>query len=265
MLKNNYVQWKQNIKTDPNWIPPVDQEFIPHILPILASITLVKNDNGKICPELTYKNIPEIVKTPNGNIAGEQVKALIAFTGMVRRSLLLPKTTQSKYPQYGIYTPLAMYAHKLYHNVGYDQWSQRLSPYLLVFMGTTLYSAYESAKKNDKPDLNIATIKELRKEALTYKSGVKKGKQDRSTSHRCNLKTLNVRSRTGDITQKVYTKYAVMSFLQLWLCHAELRQDSMILDLFDWGNTPKALDATVAKAKVEVVNERTTLDEAWEL
>jgi len=265
VLKNNYTQWKSNIKTDPKWIPPIDSEFIPHILPILATIPLVKNDNGKISPKLTYANIPEKLNTPNGIITGEQVKSLIGFIAVARRSVLLPKITQGRIPKYGLYTPLVLYAHKLYNDIPYDSWDTTPNAYLHGFLGTTLYEAYTSAIDNGKPELN--NIKKLREEALTFKSGVKKGQQDKVTAHRCNLQSLDQRNaRDGTTVKKKYSKYAVMSFLQLWLCNAELRDtDAMILDLYNWGNIPKEYDAVVKVDTPEIVNKKTALDELWDI
>jgi len=266
MTNNDYKQWKANLKSDPNWTPPVDQNFIPNILPILASLQLVKNpDTGKICPKLTYNNIPHSVTTPNGKISGEQLKALISVTATARRSVLLPKTTQVKNPIHGLYTPLVLYAHKLYNNISYNQWDRTLNPYLHAFLGTSLYNSYKSAMTNGKPSVDASNISKLRKLALTYKSGVKKGMQDKATAHRCNLLSLPVHGRNG-IEDKKYTKYAVMSFLQLWLCHVELRKDSMILDLYDWDNMPEAYDAvSTISAKAEIKEEKTDLDLLWEI
>ena len=270
MLKNNYIDWKQNLKTDPNWIPPIDGEFIPHILPILASIPLVKNPNNDlISAKLTYENIPAEVKTPNGTISGEQLKALIGFTAIARRSVLMPKLSQTKNPVYGLYTPLVLYAHKLYNDINYGSWDTTPNPHLHAFLGTTLFMAHASAIENGKPEvlINTAKVKVLRKEALTYKSGAKAGTQDKATAHRCNLQKLDVKSRVGDTKPQKYTKYAVMSFLQLWLCNAELRNsDSMILDFYDWDNTPKAYDAVFKKdSVVHIKPEKSELDKLWEL
>jgi len=265
MLKTNYIEWKQNIKTNPDWKPPIDQEFIPHILPILAAIPLVKNESGKICPKLTYQHIPDIIKTPNGTIPGDQVKALLGFTAIIRRSVLLPKTTQTKHPQYGIYTPLAMYAHKLYNNIGYERWSQEINPYLTAFLGTTLFNAFKVAKTNGKPDL--ANIVALRKEALTYKSGAKSGTMDKITAHRCNVISLDVKSRDGSIEKKKYTKYAVMAFLQLWICNVSLRDtEAMLLDLYNWGNVPDALDSCKTTFVPDALQaEKSDLEDLWSI
>lgn len=264
MIKTNFKQWKENLKSDPNWKPPVDQNFIPNILPIFAAIQLVKDpDTGKISPKLTWENIPASVKTPNGIIPGDQLKALISFTGLARRSVLLPKTTQVKNPTYGLYTPLVLYAHKLYNNISYGQWDRTRNPYLHVFLGTVLYTAYDDAMQNGKPNIDMSKIKELRKSALTYKSGIKKGTQDKATAHRCNLLILPYKGRDTDKLEKKYSKYFVMSVLQLWLCNVNLRNDAMILDLYDWDNKPKAYDAVIEEKKV--IEEKTAIDLVWDI
>jgi len=266
MLNINYIEWKSNLKIDPKWVPPLDELFIPHILPILASIPLVKNSSGKISPKLTYTGIPDIVHTPNGDIPGPQVQALLGFVALARRSVLLPKTTQTKYPQYGLYTPLAMYAHKLYNNISYGSWDKTPTDYLHVFLGTTLFTTYKSAVTNGKPLINPLSISKLRKEALTFKSGIKIGTQDKATAHRCNLLTLDVQD-SDKITKKKYSKYAVMSFLQIWITNVEYRDtEAMILDFYDWDNIPQALDSTISKPVTkEVIEEKSDVDKLWDI
>ena len=171
-------------------------------------------------------------------------------------------------PKYGLFTPLVLYAHKLYNNIGYDRWDTTPNPYLHAFLGTTLYEAFVTAITNGRPAFlkDKTEIKELRKIALTYKTGAKQGQQDKATSHRCNLQTLDIRTKEGTKPMN-YSKYAVMSFLQLWLCNAQLRDtDAMILDLYDWGNIPKGYDAVVAKVKhIKVPKEKTALDDLWDI
>jgi len=251
----NYSDWKHNILTTQEhdaksrWSPKVTSEFLPHIIPILAAIPLVRLENGKISSEKTYKALEgTVVKTVNGTIDGNQVQSLLWCLAKLPRGKLMPSLVQTKQSTYASFTPLALYAQKLHNNIMYSEWDQNVTDrYLAIFLGLSLFDAFASIKKMGVPLVDALKARELRKESLTIKTGQKAGEISLVTSNKCNLKKLP--ARTGsDIEDKLYNKYIIMMTLQTWLANAQCRNvDSMLLDLNDWDNIPKAIDAGIPK------------------
>ena len=148
-LNIKYSNWKHNILTTQDmeakarWYPDVPQNFLDHVLPILAAIPLKRNESGKILSKETYLALDgTTIKTINGNISGFEVQSLLWVLAKVPRGRLMPKQTQTKFARLASYTPLALYAQKLHNKVKYSEWQQDSSDrYLALFLGLTIFEA----------------------------------------------------------------------------------------------------------------------------
>ena len=265
-LNIKYSDWKHNIlntqelTAKERWYPTahITKDFLPHIMPILAAIPLVRNDTGKISPKLTYEALAgTTVKTINGNISGDEVRDLLWCLAKIPRGKFMPRLVQSRDSTYASYTPLALYAAKLHNGVKYSEWEQKSKDrYLALFIGIPLFEAFASLKQaGGNIEVDVLKAKELRKKSLTNIGGVKAGQTEAATSTKCNLKTLPTRVN-GNIEEVAYEKPVIMMTLQTWLANANCRNtDSMILDLNDWDNIPKAIDSTIPRAKSQPIIE----------
>jgi len=257
-LNIKYTNWKHNIletqenKAKERWYPTVDKDFLPHLMPILAAIPLIRNSpesGGKISSKLTYDALAGIkVKTINGIIDGDQIQALLWVLAKLPRGKLMPGLVQTKFSTYASFTPLALYAQKLHNNIKYNEWEQNPKDrYLALFISVSLFEAFASIKKGGKPIVDALKVKSLRKQSLTYATGVKAGEMEAVTSNKCNLKTLPARVG-GKLEEVPYSKPVIYMALQTWIANSQCRDtDSMLLDLNDWDNIQKALDAGIVK------------------
>lgn len=256
-LNIKYSDWKQNILTTQEleakqrWHPTVDKEFLPHLMPILAAIPLVRLNSGKISPHDTYMALAgTTIKTINGTISGDELQCLLWCLAKLPRGKLMPGVVQTMSPEYASFTPLVLYAHKLHNNVKYSDWKQNPKDrYLALFIGLPLFEAFASLKSQGDPDIDSLKALELRKVSLSFKSGIKQGQMDLVTSTKTNVKKLPV-MQNGERVERTYHKYVIQMKLQTWLANNQCRStNAMILDLDNWDNIPKPIDSGIPKAK----------------
>lgn len=264
----DYVTNAQNYSTN-HWVPDVDKEFLDHLLPILASIPLQKvpsgsKSGGLISASRTLELMPEILETPNGTISGNDAKCILGFLYYIPRGKLM-KTSMIKAPKLGGLTPLAMYAHKLYHKVPYSSWYAG-DKAIKWFIGRSLEPiAVMKAQNVIVPLLNDGEFLANRKTALTHRSGSKFGQMAKLTEYKCVIDHLEVKEFEDsepepyqDLTEDGMTKFylpkiAIQMVLQLWLANASLRDThSMILQPHNWDLPPDAKDAA-GTAEVEAL------------
>jgi len=217
--KNKSIKWK----------PPFAASFLEHTLPIFASVPLKKNPEGLISSTEvfnTLENTP-IITTPNGDMAGKNILQLIKLMYFAKRGDFIVGS-QIRGSRLATYTPLFLYAHKLYNDVPYSSWDKadtRLRPLL----GMVLQHILDVKKIPDTFDAKIE-----RELALTFKTGAKAGTMEKPYNYKCVISELN------GVTMP---KTAIMMLLQLWLANSSVRNtDSMILDPLEWDNAPEPLD-----------------------
>jgi hypothetical protein len=213
------------------WKPSFADSFVDHTLPILASVKL-EYTAGKVSSLDTFTGITDTktIETPNGTIASSNVLQLIRLLYFTKRGGFI-SASQIRKPRLATFTPLMLYAHKLYNEVPYSAWD-RSDKRMYLFLGNTLDLILEV---DSLPDLTIDKLLEYRKEALTYKSGAREGKMEQAFNYKCGVKFIE------DIA---YSIPVIQMMLQLWLAHSSVRNtESMILDPLDWDNVPEALDA----------------------
>lgn len=193
------------------------QSFIPHTLALFATVKLIRNDNNLISMTETMRNNQD-----------NDIDRLVIFTGKANRSLLY--YSKVKLSTHKAYTPLFMYAHKLYNDVEYTEWDKE-DPAIEWALGRTLYRALEYARNNPNPNFSLERIKELRYNSMTYRAGKKAGITAPITDFKMHA--------YEDIPAEV-----MRMLLQTWILNAELRDDkAMILDIWDWDNIPAPLDS----------------------
>ena len=204
------------------------QAFIPHILAAFASVPLVYRDDG-ISMMDTMKSV---INSSSSflSLTGKQISQLVMFAGEVNRSKLY--SSAYKEHTFKAFTPLFMYAHKLYNNVEYTEWNKD-DEAIQYALGRTLYKCLEHAKKNSKPDFTTENIKALRANLMT----VKKTGEVKQT---LNYKMLGWEGVPPDIMRME---------LQTWIANAELRDEkAMILDIWDWGHIPESYDVLLPES-----------------
>lgn len=208
--------------------------FIPHVLALFATIPLIRNSSGLISMKLTIDatKLKDTHKLPDGNIIKTiSIRQLILLVGQINRSKITnPKDKTSTYKAF---TPLFMYAHKLYNDVQYTEWDAD-DELIQHALGRTLYNMLVFAKINNKPNFSTDEIIRLRKSYMTYKSGKKEGITESNTSYKMN---------TSDTD---YPVDILRMELQTWIANIELRdENAMILDMWDWEAVPMAFDSAM--------------------
>lgn len=242
ILKTNWENYAKLAKEDATSNQGVDSNFLDHCLPIFASIPWQRNSDNKILALETLKplygtSVP--IKTPNGTITGGNLVNLLSFVYRVNRSKFLSKS-MTKDPKFGTFTPLAMYANKLYNNIGYDEYVVENNDWVKLILGNKMLG--EIVTVTEAPTMDAETIASLREATLTYKSGAKMGQQAPVTLNKMRIKSID---------KVVYPVAAMYMYLQIWLANSQLRDtEAMILDPIHWGNVPDAIDAEVPTQRI---------------
>lgn len=254
ILTINFKELAKNAEIKHNnkktkWKPQLPATFLDHTLPLFASVKL-ETTGGIVSATDTFNGLKStpVITTPNGDVPGTDIVELLKFIYFGKRGDLLPGS-QIRNPRYAALTPLFLYAHKLYNDVPYGSWD-RTDPLMKVFLGTHLESILEV---DEVPNLTIDQVVDARKEALTFKSGVKMGQQDQPFNYKCGINGLN---------GVELPKLVIIMTLQLWLAHSSVRNtESMILDPLDWNNVPEALDLSVPIPELKA--KKSTGDIQW--
>lgn len=216
---------KMKVKDRPRIVYP--KNMLDKLLPIFAKQKLKGNEAGLVSASTTIDAIED-----------KQVMEALKFVYNVNRGELIEGTINHD-PLLGTFTPIFMYAHKLYHNVTYDQWD-KTDKFINYILGRNLEPILEV--KNEP----VFNMQEERAKALTYKSGIKAGKMESLISNKMNTQAL-----------ELVPKIAKYMYLQTWLANASVRnEESMILDPLNWGGVPEAVDEKVEIKKKNTVRKK---------
>jgi len=234
ILNTNWKNYADLASTNPTDAHGLKEDFLAHCLPIFASISWVRNSDNKIDVQTTLQPLQKStipIKTPNGNITGENLISLMSFIFRINRSKFLSKS-MTKDPIYGTFTPLVMYANKLYNNIGYDEYEVKNNAWVALILGNKMLA--EILKIEIVPKLDIKKVASLRDATLTYASGAKAGQMAAVTLNKMRIKSIDKQS---------YPPAAMYMYLQIWLANSQLRDTkAMILDPTDWGKIPDSWD-----------------------
>ena len=235
ILNTNWKNYADIAKSDATNNQGVDSNFLEHCLPVFASIPWIRNSDNKILIKETLKPLQNAsipIKTPNGNIEAKNLISLMSFVYRVNRSKFLSKS-MTKEPKLGTFTPLVMYANKLYNNIGYNEYLVEDNAWVRVVLGNKMLA--DIVTVTEAPELNAAKVADLRDMTLTYASGAKQGEVAAVTLNKMRIK---------QIDKVNYPVAAMYMYLQIWLANSQLRdKEAMILDPINWGSTPEAWDA----------------------
>ena len=239
MINTNWKNYAELAKTDKTDNHGYKDDFLNHCLPLFASIPLKRNADNLISAAdslLPYwKDDTLTIKTPNGKMNGRNLINLMSFVYRVNRSKFLTQA-MTKAPRFGTFTPLPMYAHKLYNDVSYGEYARVDDIWTRLMLGNTFLAEIVTVESN--PKILPSKLRELRKAALTYSSGVNKGKEAKITLNKMRVKSIN---------GTPYPVAAMYMYFQVWLANGQLRdKEAMILDPVNWGNVPDAWDAEIA-------------------
>jgi hypothetical protein len=252
----NWEQWLQQSRNykELKWEPSVDEHFLDHLLPILSSIPLKRNEHNKIQAFETLNALTgtEVI-TPNGLMSGEDVRRVLLTLYYLPRGKLV-KGSQVHSSRLAALTPLAMYAHKLHNNVNYEEWDKK-DKGLHLFLGKALEPLL-----GIEGSVNLTTPEKLafRKKALTYLSGAKEGIMASLTAYKCNLHAFKFKKPEdmlddpefdGELySTSAFPQVVIMMVLQTWLAYGGVRKPGiMILDPWNWDEIPKSIDTISPK------------------
>ena len=210
--------------------------FLTQSLVVFSNVKLVRNSKGLISCNDTFNACPSKIHTPNGFMTAENFKALLVVLFYTQRSFFIRNMTKD--PSLGSFTPLFMYAHKLYNDVEYEEWDKEDSK-ICWALGKLLTEAIEKAPK-ERVDISDY-IDEYRKSALTYLSGKKQGQIESLLAYKMPQK-LKIYNGT------ILYRSVLQMLLQTWICNVEVRDEhSMILDPWNWDLTPEPIDQVISK------------------
>ena len=208
--------------------------FLMHSLSLFSTIPLVKNTLGKISMHKTIAAIPETHHASGVAFSRSKVIELLWIAAHVNRTKLL-STSQVKTPKYGALTPLFMYAHKRDNKVSYKDWDYndvKISAALGEFL------AKANIFRKDYPYMFLESTPILR-------SSLAKGRKYTEWNAYCGYKVTLDPVDDEDVGESiVIPKEISIMHNQFWIANAELRDTgTMLLDLFNIGMVPKAIDA----------------------
>lgn len=232
-LKKLYEDFKTSKKLElpaPYDNPAGRINFIHHALTIFSKIGLKSRDGKTISMIATLSGLPPEGLDVDGTVISfEDLRALILLIAEVPRSRLTGSMTKN--PKYASLTPLFMYAHKLYDNVSYSSWDPKDSA-MRVALGTTLFKALEF--QNAHPTL-VPIPANVRKSLYADKV---------YSAYPGTYFKYSYTEDSGDVIN--YPKEWLILNCQYWIASAGIRDtNSMLLDIKNFGNIPKAMDAEV--------------------
>lgn len=217
-------------------VPECIDVFWDKLYQVLASVEPIKIDDS-YSPLETMRNIPEVIKTPYGNLSKANFRAIIRILNFVPRSYTLPGRA-ADHPQWSQLVPLWLAAYKHYKNINYNSWIRDSG--IQHMIGEDLWEEIKEIPEDFVMD--VSRIKELRNKALTNKMGTAK-----LTSPV--RKSFNM---TDTWKIKLNSKVGAM-YLQIWLANVQLRHPDMILDPIDWDRVPEAYDAILETVNASYV------------
>lgn len=204
-------------------------DYIGSLLSCLSDVEYVRQ-KGKISPSLTLEGI-----------VGEERIILFILGLMYPKTHMNPLT---KVPKYSAFTPLAMYAAKMYKDIQYDEWDYK-DPYIRFFLGKHLNYLY----KYKNGYINTLNGLELRKKYNKPKPAGWHGLKDKADNFSRVITTTGQEDLALLPSEQVKLIHMVA---QYWLANVELRDTTtMILDPWNWSNIPEPLDTTVLEEITE--------------
>jgi len=270
ICKENYARhYKEFEKDKTKYKAPFENSFLAHTMPVLAALPIIRNKEKLISAAgiiEAIKNAPDTIDTPSGFMDKNNMYWLMKYLAEVPKSSF-STISQVKDPTYGKMTPLVMYAFKLHHNIGYEQWSKAEidKPFLYLFMGNALAPLVDLDENEFIEFMSVGDffsldLKNERSRHLRYATGKNAGQCAALTTYKISSKNKRACIRITHINENmeselVLPEIAIQMILQLWIAHSSVRNvNSMILDPFNWGNVPSALD------EVNKVNDSWGLD-----
>lgn len=217
--------------------------FLEHLLATLAKVPTKPNNSAtKISMLNTLKAIPaEGISLEDGKITFANLRALIMIAARTKRSIFIKRMTDT--PRLGSYTPLFMYAHKLYNNTSYDWWDSEDSKIELA-LSPHLHAAliFQQEYPSIFPLGSEAAIRKKLSNGKNY------------TAFPGALRYQEISDPTEDGVGEIidYPKEWLILDCQFWIAHPDIRDtSSMLLDVKDFGRIPKALDVTLEPEAAE--------------
>lgn len=239
VVTQNNLDWSTHLSSKNNWlidnnIKQIGQDWLyPKLLTHFATFKTNASAEGKIdCLKYLKDNL---------DFNDPWNKGLILFMKIDKRSLTLQVQNRGSGLQYSSLVPLIMSAHKKYDNIPYTRWDYHTMKYIV---NPSLLEAmswwHDHPIDNDHDDfyndwgISRNDLRELRIEALTYKSGDKKGQVKDPKS------TYTVNSTSNPIFASMPTLTRIMA-VQTWCAHPDNRHQYMVLNTNDWDKIPEEL------------------------
>lgn len=253
VVKQNQLDWTTHLSSKKNWltdnnIKQIGQDWLyPKLLTHFASFQTNTTAEGQKIDCLQYLK-------DNLDFNDPWNKGLLLFMKIDKRSLTLQVQNRGSGLQYCSLIPLIMAAHKKYNNVPYSRWDYNTMHYIVnPSLLEAMSWSHEHDLDNDHDDfyndwgISRNDLRELRIEALTYKSGDKKGQVKDPKS------TYTVNSTSNPIFASMPTLTRIMA-VQTWCAHPDNRHQYMVLSTYDWDKIPEELvTANIFKTKVFAV------------
>ena len=231
-FENNKLD-KENKKTlsDPYQLLP--DSFLEDLSFFLQQIEPEFNTEGKVSAEKSFRAI-----------TNDQVKAALWISYSCPRSAF-PVSRSKVNNKYHALTPIPMLAMKTRQGILYEQWDKE-DPWLYAALGKMLRELTENPIEEFSRD---KITPELLKQALTVKTGVKRGEVRPATTY--TMSSSKVLDGDGVIILP-YNSNASRMLLQTWKAHPSNRLPGvMILDPWDWDFVPTPIDDSYTEEKEE--------------
>lgn len=245
VVKENKLDWTTHLSSKKNWlldnnIKHIGQDWLyPKLMTHFSTFKLNKSSerdygSNKIdCLQYLKDNL---------DFNDPWNKGLLLFMQIDKRSLTLQVQNRGSGLQYCSLVPLIMSAHKRYNDTPYSDWDFNTMMYIV---NPSLLEAldWECAFELEEPEedyclnewgIHSSELRKLRVEALTYKSGNKKGEVKDPKS------TYTVNSTSHPIFASMPTLTRIMA-IQTWAAHPDNRHKYMILSLSSWDDIPEEL------------------------
>jgi len=225
-------------------------DLFAHITPIRGS---VEGKDGKNLYSVmaTVSNLKEqgkVVTTNNKYIDSSYMINLIKFVGLANPGDVLGKMSTTKAPHLGAFTPKFLYAFKRNKGIQYEEWDKEDEGMYLA-LGKRLKGILTFAcLTEDVYTRCIApSVAELRTAGLKGKPATNYMLAVAAADLACILLAdeteVSIEANRSPTARKDLC-FCLQIMLQTWTANLALRvPDTMILDMWDWDNTPEAVDA----------------------
>ncbi len=205
---------------------------LPQALAFVGQTTPVKNPDGQFDGNATVKKF--VSSCEHGK---EWAIGLMYYLLSHPRGLIIPsgyKATSPEFIPYAALVPLILAAFKKYQSIPYSKWTNFSS-----IVDKDLYAAMNCSP----PSYTVEELLDLRDLGSTIKSGDKAGTKKNPVS------TTTI-TATGVEEFDKLPRLAKIMLTQVWLAHATIRHDYMVLDPVEWDRMPPSLVATEVRSLV---------------